>query len=459
MPKYIVVVMVDQHTPFAVGCYGNTRVKTPNLDRFAQQSTLFSNAYTSSPVCVPARFSALSGLYPSHSGCVSNQTPLPITTRTMAHIFREQGYITGFIGKMHPVDPQTHDFDYYVDFGHYFDYLGRHIETYTRGMHADDSGKGVPWITTYQNPNNSWNLVPPRSGLPRRLADEDQFENFVVREATRFLRTYRQHQLLLFVSFLRPHTPLIVPQRFYDLYCEEDMEMDKFRQEDLNSYLRRRLAPGWGTCETTELAQRHMHNYYATVSYVDDQFGELCKALQNLNMWDDTIVVYTSDHGEMLYQHGMVGKFTFYEGSVKVPLMIRQPQQTTGNVFSVPVDHTFLLPTLMGLANFDPRGMDGLDVSRMLGGRLDAVTSYPIFSELTLGQGEVTRMVRYRNWKFVQYLDDFSQLFNLDEDPEEFSNRAGQGVDQERDLKAMLLDHIEKMGGNRNKLAGPNPHV
>ena len=461
MPKYIIVVMVDQHTPFAMGCYGNSQVKTPYLDEFAQHSIVFRNAYTSSPVCVPARFSALSGLYPSRTGCVSNQTPLPAQTPTMAHVFREKGYMTGFVGKMHPVAPHTHGFDYYVDFGHYFDYLGRYIETYTRGMQADDSGKGVPWITSYQNPKNSWNLVPPRGGLPCTLAEEDQFENFVVRESTRFLRNYRRDPLLLFVSFLRPHTPLVVPPRFYDLYREESLKLDEVRSETFNDYLQSRVAPGWGTPDTATLARRHVRNYYAAVSYVDEQFGALCATLRHLNMWDDTLMVYTSDHGEMLYQHGMVGKFTFYESSVRVPLMIHLPMQTQGHLASSLVDHTCLLPTLMGLSHMQPHGMDGRNISQTLigDGRRNEATTYPVFSELTLGQGHVIRMVRDKNWKLVQYPDGFAQLFDLDHDPNEFVNCIGQEVHQEQVLQALLEDHIEKIGGSRHKLAGPNPHV
>ncbi|HEY8744852.1 MAG TPA: sulfatase-like hydrolase/transferase, partial [Chloroflexota bacterium] len=133
-PLNILWLTSDQHSSHALGCYRNTVVQTPNLDRLASQGLCFDRHFCSYPVCVPARFTMMTGLYPHHHGAFSNNTPLPLRTRTVAHHFALAGYVTAWLGKMHPVDGQTHGFDYYMDMGAYFDYLGPKTRVFTYGM-------------------------------------------------------------------------------------------------------------------------------------------------------------------------------------------------------------------------------------------------------------------------------------------------------------------------------------
>ena len=458
--KNVVVIMSDQHSAHAVGCYGNPEVHTPVLDHLAHHGVRFEHAYTTSPVCVPARFSALSGLYPSRTGCVNNATPLPIDVRTAAHYFREAGYLTAFIGKMHPVDAQTHGFDYYIDFGHYYDYLGRKLEAFTKGMQADDSGKGVPWIDIYQRPEHHWSMAPLRDALSQNLPEEEHFESFIVREAMRFFQTYARHRpVFLFVSFLRPHTPLVVPERFSSGYDWSTLPLPHTYQDsphNVNPYLQSRMVEGLHTHAGQELAKQHLARYYAAVSFIDDKVGELVDGLERCPSEDPPIICYTSDHGDMLFEHGMLSKFTFYEASVTVPWILAGPGIPRHRVVASPIDHTFLLPSLLDFAGAPGAQFDGVSVRPWVEGDPDGV---PVFSEFFVAQDKFMHMVRQGEWKLVRHPDGWNQLFNLQADPAESQNLAGSHHPEELRLSMLLTSHIESMQITQPNLRGPNPRV
>lgn len=458
--KNVVVIMSDQHSSHALGCYGNSEVHTPNLDALARRGVRFEHGYTTSPVCVPARFSALSGLYPSRTGCVNNATPLPIEIQTAAHYFREAGYLTAFIGKMHPVDAQTHGFDYYIDFGHYYDYLGRKLEVFTKGMQADDSGKGVPWIDVYQTPEHHWSMAPLRDAQSTNLPEEEHFESFVVREALRFFRTYApKRPIFLFVSFLRPHTPLVVPDRFAALYDWRSLSLPSTIAEDstgLNPYLRSRMIGGLDSQAGRDLAKKHLARYYAAVSFVDDKVGQLLHGLNEGGNDEVPVVCYTSDHGDMLFEHGMLSKFTFYEASVTVPWILAGPGIPEKTIVSAPIDHTFLLPSLLDFAGVDVPILDGVSVRPTLGGQ---TTETPVFSEFFVAQDKMMYMVRDQAWKFVRHPDGWRQLFNLVDDPLELNNLAGADRPEEVRLNDELTRHINDIEMTTINLEGPNPRV
>jgi choline-sulfatase len=350
-----------------------------------------------------------------------------------------------------------------VDFGHYYDYLGRKIEIFTRGMEADDSGKGCPWIDLYQDPDNAWNLVPAKASLATQLPDKDQFEAFVVREALRFLHTYREFPVFLFVSFLRPHTPLVVPPQYRDRYPLDKIRLPATAHENascLNAYLRSRVVEGIETPEGQTLARQHLQRYGAAVSYVDDQFGVLMAGLRELGMDDQAAIVYTSDHGDMLFEHGMLGKFTFYEASAKVPFIFHLPGQTQGVVTNFVIDHTRLLPSLLDLAELPVPDLDGASLLPEISTAKSETKANPqgtAFSELSLAQDTTIRMIRKGVYKYCEYQQGYKQLFDLERDPDERVNLASQGMAVERELAQELHAHTRAMEVTRPNLAGPNP--
>jgi choline-sulfatase len=445
-PLNVLWLMSDQHSVRALGCYGNPVVRTPYLDRLAAGGLRFDRAYCAYPVCVPARFTMLTGRYPHHTGCTGNGTPLPLRERTAAHHFAQAGYATAFLGKLHPVDGQTHGFDYYMDFGHYYDYLGPKTAIFTAGMGAEDSGCGSPWITIFREGaghRSPW-VQPdaPRHNdtlAVQQLLDEpDHFESFVARETVRFLETYRDEPFFVVASFLKPHNPFAPPAEYAALYRPEGMPLPEAsvpgapgpgtEGQDLPPQLRSHRAPGAGTPEGAAWARRFLAAYYGNVTHMDACAGRILEALEALGLDQDTLVLYTTDHGEMGYEHGLRGKFNFFEASARLPLLARLPGVIpAGAATNALVDQADFVPTLLELCAVPPaprsRPLDGTSFAPAL-----ADPGHPgkgaAFGEFALGSGRPFYMRRGERWKYVLYSAGDEALYDPGADPYELTNLA-----------------------------------
>ncbi|HEU5318609.1 MAG TPA: sulfatase-like hydrolase/transferase [Chloroflexota bacterium] len=453
-------IMSDQHSSRALGCYGNGVVRTPRLDGLAAEGMQFDRAYCSYPVCVPARFTMLTGRYPHHHGAVGNRTPLPLRERTAAHHFGHAGYATAFLGKMHPVDGQTHGFDYYVDFGHYYDYLGPKTEVFTRGMGANDSGSGSPWLTIYQRGDRSpWvGRDDPRRHetleLGEVLAEEDQFESFIARETIRFLETYRDEPTFVVASFLKPHNPFAPPPEYAAMYRPEDMVAPTWPAETLErvpAQARFRTAPGAGGPEGEAWAKKFLAAYYGNVTHLDACVGRLLDAVGGLGLAENTIVLYTTDHGEMLYEHGLRGKFNFFEPSARNPLLVRWPGVVpAGSRTAALTDQADFVPTLLEACEIGeaPRSQprDGRSFAHVLRDPRSAGKEFA-FGEYALPRRSFY-MRRSARWKYVYYTEGGEELYEPEVDPGELRNLAaeeeyGEVVAAEREA---LLGYLREQG-------------
>jgi choline-sulfatase len=451
-PLNILWLTSDQHSSHALGCYGNTVVQTPNLDRLAAQGLCFDRHFCSYPVCVPARFTMLTGLYPHHHGAFGNNTPLPLRTRTLAHHFGQAGYVTAWLGKMHPVDGQTHGFDYYMDMGAYFDYLGPKTRVFTYGMGAEDSGCGSPWITIHRPPGEGRSAWVP-ADLPRHndtlavrelLPEEDHFESFVARETIRFLEAYRDEPFFVTASFLKPHNPFSPPAEYAAMYRPEDMPLPAWSPEQLERLppqLRSHRYPGAGTPEGDAWLRRFLAAYYGNVGHMDACAGRILDALDRLGLADNTMVVYTTDHGELLGEHGMRGKFCFFDGSARLPLIARLPGQIpAGTRTDALVDQADFAPTFLAMAGIGPasrsQDFDGQSFAPVLGE--PGLPGKPFaFGEYALPNRPFF-MRRDERWKYVYYSDTTmgsgaksdqkapaEELYDSVYDPAELTNLAG----------------------------------
>jgi choline-sulfatase len=441
----------DQHSSHALGCYGNAVVQTPHLDRLAAQGLCFDRHFCSYPVCVPARFTMMTGRYPHHHGAVGNNTPLPLRSRTVAHHFAQAGYVTAWLGKMHPVDGQTHGFDYYMDMGAYFDYLGPRTRTFTYGMGAEDSGCGSPWLTIHRPPSEGRSDWVP-ADLPRHndtlevrelLAEEDHFESFVARETIRFLETYREEPFFVTASFLKPHNPFAPPAEYAALYRPQDMPLPEWSPEQLAQLppqVRTHRYPDAGTPEGDAWLRRFIAAYYGNVSHMDACAGRILHALDRLGLADNTLVLYTTDHGEMLGEHGLRGKFCFFDGSARLPLIARLPGRIpSGTRTTALVDQADYVPTFLDLAGIAPASrsqpIDGESFARVLGN--PALPGKPFaFGEYALPRRPFY-MRRDERWKYVYYTDGAAsdtapsaspapaeELYDSSTDPGELTNLA-----------------------------------
>jgi len=438
-PKNVLFLWTDQHKPGALGVDGDPVARTPNLDALARSGVRFSSAYCTNPVCVPSRASVLTGLYTHNHRAYNNGTPWPFDKKTVAHHFGRAGYMTALIGKMHFVDAQTHGFDYRLDFNDWFQYLGPKTKLYAEELSRRNSGSGNPQIDDlWRDFDDPWigareldeRQGPVHVGRASKIPERDHFESFVARESMRFLKNHgRKQPFLLVSSFLKPHDPFMPAERFARMFRPEEMKLpDTWGKVDLGTVpreIRESIQNNRPTPELRDLdkARLRIACYYANLAQVDDSIGQVLAALRELGLERETIVLYTSDHGEMLGEHGLWQKFVFYESSVGVPLIFRVPGLTPENARSTtPVSLVQIFPTLAEICGLPaPSGLDGASLAPLLrepGRAMDTT----VFSEFALNTPRAKYMIRRGDFKFCFYVNDTPELYNLRDDPKEMRN-------------------------------------
>jgi choline-sulfatase len=438
--KNVVLIMSDQHKKDCLGAAGDSVARTPNLDALAASGVRFSNAYCSNPVCTPSRASLLTGLYTHNHQSLNNQVPLPMEHKTMAHYFARAGYATALVGKMHFVDAQTHGFDYKVDFNDWFQYLGPKTKLYAEELSRANSGSGMPEVDDFwRDSGDPWKNDRERDGREGSVAvgriskipEADHFESFIARESVRFLRKYgaRKQPFLLVTSFLKPHDPFMPAERFAKQFRAEDMQLpDTFGKVDLNTIpavVRNTIQHNAPTPELRDRAEakKRIALYYANLAQMDDCAGTVLNALRETGLDKNTVVIYTSDHGEMLGEHGMWQKFEFYESSCGVPLIIRDPSVAKPGVCKMPVSQVSLLPTIADMCRVP---LPKLDAPGFRAQVMNPATTdnRPVFAEYDLGKPQAKYMLRDGDLKYTFWTHDIAELYDLRTDPKEMNNLA-----------------------------------
>lgn len=440
-PKNVLVIMSDQHKRDCLGAAGDPVARTPNLDALARASVRFTNAYCTNPVCTPSRASILTGLYTHNHQAWNNTVPWPIGHKTIAHYFGHAGYLTGLVGKMHFVDAQTHGFDYHLDFNDWYQFLGPKTKLYADELGRTNSGSGLPQIDDlWRDLGDPWNgdrELDDREGSVAvggvsKIPEEDHFESFVARESVRFLHRYgkQQQPFLLICSFLKPHDPFMPAARFANMFRAEDMKLpETWGKVDLSKVpaeVRKSIEYNGPTPELRDpvQARKRIAYYYGNLAQMDDCAGTVLKALRDLGLEDDTVVVYTSDHGEMLGEHGLWQKFQFYEASCGIPLLIRAPGLSRAGVCGMPFSQVGLLPTIAELVNVPVSSeIDGRSFAAQVG---DPAVRHdqPVFAEYNLRTRNAKYMMRSGDYKYTFWTHDMPELYNLRTDPKEMTNLA-----------------------------------
>ena len=436
-PKNVLVLLSDQHHPRAMSCLGDQSVRTPNLDALVATSTRFQSAYCSNPVCGPSRASILTGLYTHHHGVFHNDIPWPCTISTVGHQFSRAGYLTATIGKAHFADGQTHGFDYKLDFNEWYQYLGPKTHLYAEEFPKANGGCGLPEVFSLWETGDPWKeqRLPASdefhvTGRPSPIDEPDHFDTWVARESVRFLKSYGGKQPLFLVSsFLKPHAPFNPPPGFLDPRWKETMQLPhtygKMNPDAVPRYIRDRLAIADATLHDSEKCKLRLAMYNACVGHMDHCVGEVMRGLEAAGILDDTIVVYTADHGEMRGEHGLWDKFVFYEASAGVPFLMRVPGVTkAGAVCKAPVSQVALVPTLLDLCGLPaPARLDEPSLTPFLRDP-SWQQERPVYSEFTIGGKVEKYLIRSGDWKYSHYTGDTPELYNLREDPDEMNNLA-----------------------------------
>ncbi len=348
--------------------------------------------------------------------------------------------MTALIGKMHFVDAQTHGFDYHLDFNDWFQYLGPKTKLYADELSRANSGAGMPQIDDlWRDAGDPWKGArdlddrqgPVAVGRPSKIPEADHFESFVARETIRFLRNYAGKQpFFLISSFLKPHDPFMPAQRFADMFRADRMRLpDTWGKVDLArvpAEVRRSIENNKPTPELRDPveARQRIAFYYANLAQMDDCAGQVLRALRDMRLEDDTIVVYTSDHGEMLGEHGLWQKFQFYESSCGVPLIVRAPAVSSRGICDIPVSQVSLLPTLAELCDV-PVSAPLDETSLVPQIRRPATARHaPVFAEYNLRTRNAKYMIREGAYKYTFWTHDMPELYDLAADPKEMTNLA-----------------------------------
>ena len=419
----ILIIMTDQlnGTLFPDGPIGFLQV--PHLKALAAQSARFANNYTASPLCAPGRASFMSGQLPSRTRVYDNAAEFASAIPTYAHHLRTAGYHTCLSGKMHFVGPdQLHGFEerlttdvYPPDFGWTPDYRkpGERIDWWYHNL-GSVTGAGIAEITNQMEYDDevAFHGVQKLYQLARSSEDENR------------------RPWCLTVSFTHPHDPYVARKKYWDLYenCPAlDPAIPAINVEEQDPHSRRLLeASDYKSFDITdENIRRSRRAYFANISYLDDKIGELLGVLQATRMRDDTVILFCSDHGDMLGERGLWFKMSFFEGSARVPLMISGPNIQDG-LHAAPVSNLDILPTLCDLAGIDMGEIapwtDGESLLPLIGG---ARRDTPVLMEYA-AEGSYAPLVCIREGalKFVHCELDPPQLFDLENDPQEQQNLA-----------------------------------
>ncbi|RME97368.1 MAG: choline-sulfatase [Alphaproteobacteria bacterium] len=436
----ILVIMFDQMAPQFLGCYGHPLVKSPHIDALAENGVLFENAYTNFPLCVPSRASFMAGRYANAMEVWDNATDFSCATPTIAHYLRAQGYTATLCGKMHFIGPdQLHGFQ--------------------QRLVTDVYPSNFAWTPDWtEGPRNRPTGINMRAVIDSgtcirslQIDYDDEVEFFALQKIYDLVRFSENQPFFLMVSFTHPHSPFIAKRDYWERYDHEAIDMPRVgpipleEQDEMSRWLH--FAHGGDLDEVREEHVRNArHAYYGMISYCDDKVGRLMATLDEVGLADDTVTIFTADHGEMLGERGAWYKQYFYENSARVPLIVHCPSRYGSAQVSANVSLADILPTAMDLATdggqwreIEP--LHGNSLAGFLdgdGGDWDNI----VISEYT-GEGTCApcRMIRRDNYKLI-YTHGFPDLlYDLERDPDELTNLAEDPAHSETrdELKAILL--------------------
>lgn len=422
-PPNIVVIMADQLAPQFCGSYGHPLVQTPHMDELAERGMRFDAAYCNAPLCAPSRFSFMSGQLVSNIAGYDNGSEFKASIPTFAHGLRQLGYRTCLSGKMHFVGPdQLHGFE----------------ERLTTDIYPADHAWTPDW-TAPDERIDKWyhNMDAVREAGTAATTFQIEYDEETAFFARRRLLEYAINGTAPFAmvcSFIHPHDPYVTRPEWWDLYDHSNIDLPATDATD-DPHTQRLRVGIKADCDpvSDEQIRNARHAYYANVSYFDSKVGQIVTALKEAQLYDNTLVVVTADHGDMLGERGLWYKMNFYEHSARVPLIIAGPGVANGSS-DEPVSLVDLFPTFIDAASSDSSAspaagytLDGQSLWPLLTGHADADFSGEVFAEYCAEcASHPLLMIRRGPYKYIHCDVDPAQLFDVISDPMERNNLAQQ---------------------------------
>ena len=452
---HILFFLTDQLRADCLGCAGHPMVKTPNIDRVAAEGVRFTHAFTTSPICVPARMSIANGLYPHNSNMWQNDAGMPLDADTYMGRLRQQGYRTCSIGKNHlyfmeGVNLYDHTDDYKaIGFDHIEDMPGTWGCIDTESIYTDYLAE-LGLLDRLRDYLRELDAKPDEVrrfiAEPLPIPAEAYIDSFIARRVTKYVDEYDQDEpSLVHVGFQGPHEPWDAPDEYSRRYDPDDVP-DPIPELPPGDWLPER------SLKHQRWAQYHQPkrpragkeiaaSYFGKITQIDDSVGRILDAYRRKGWLDNTVVVFASDHGEMLGDLGRVSKSICYDSAVRVPLIVRLPGGVgAGGACDAFVETIDIHGTILGAAGCEiGRDKDCLSVMPLIRGETDCIR------DNVLAEAHVHYMLRARHWKIVIGRDGLTvQLFDLVADPKEQRNLCGHAdfAQQELAMRSLLLTRI-----------------
>ncbi|MCC6177564.1 MAG: sulfatase-like hydrolase/transferase [Chloroflexi bacterium] len=473
----ILMILTDQQRRDGLGASGNRHIRTPNMDRLAEEGVRCSGFFVSYPFCMPSRATYLTGRYPHAHGCWDNGVVLPSDTVTLADRFAEHGYHTALIGKGHLTTHQSEGSpDAYtaLDRPGFGDWHGPYYgfqEVWLTAGHNRPTGHYGLWLREHHPESlglfEQSAAVKPSTGAPSSwksaLPAEHHASTWIGDRTLAFLDENRDRPFFLQVSFPDPHMPFCPPAPYDDMYPLDEVPMPRRRLGELDDKPPHFAAFHEGRIEgfggrasddlrgvTDDQIREIVAHTYGMLSLIDDNLGRIFRRMDELGLFENTLVLLTTDHGELLGDHWLIGKGPFhYDALINVPLLWRFPDgRAAGRVADGLMSNVDVAPTLLDYAGLPPLpDMHGRSMLPLLRDGDEAAARDRVLVEFDwrFVPGLRAKTIRTQHHKLTVYAGEpYGELFDLDDDPDEFVNRwddpAYAAIKQ--DLTRYLLDML-----------------
>lgn len=440
----VLILMADQHGPEAIGHFGDPNAITPNLDKLAKSGFSLRQAYCQIPVCTPSRTSVLTGRYAHSHGVIQNSYLADTTMVSFPQVMRKNGYVTACFGKLHTPGREHLDWDVYAS---------GDVKLRGKDVEGQIRLSGTVGLR-----------VHPTIGAPDLSPQATTLEWQAKENTIRFMRENRDRPWLIKCSMDKPHPAFQPPLAYWNKIDRAKLKIPEYPEDDLEDanprYRQLMEARGmWNMSE--EHILDGMQGHYGNVAFVDAMFGEILEELDKLGLRENTLVVYLSDHGEMLGQHGLWTKFVFFDASVRVPFIFSLPGVVQHGARSEAlVELIDLFPTIMELTGLNaPESIQGMSLVPLLTGDTDKHRQF-VFSEFPLAgrnaprsEFQSTSMIFDGRYKLVDNGPDGPpELYDQVKDPNEFRNIALLPENKERVER--MINRLRQWGNEDRVLTG-----